>query len=43
MKKAILLVFSILLFGSMMSSCKSKERCPAYSKVDPQSKVEKAA
>jgi len=43
MKKAFLLVAAVGLFIALgMSSCKSTEDCPAYSKVDVEKVTENA-
>jgi hypothetical protein len=34
MKKAILIAFVFCLAGNLFTSCKSHEKCPAYSKAN---------
>jgi len=41
MSKGIILLVTLLLVG-FLSSCKSHERCPAYSKVNTVENVDKA-
>lgn len=38
MKKFLLSMVAIALVGLTVTSCKSHEKCPAYSKVNTQSK-----
>ncbi len=40
MKKAAILIFSVLLLGSVLFSCKSSQKCPAYGEAK-RYKVEK--
>jgi hypothetical protein len=36
MKKVLLIAATLLLLGTVLSSCKTHERCPAYSKTTSQ-------
>jgi hypothetical protein len=38
MKKFLLSLVAVAVIGGSFTSCKSHEKCPAYSKVDTQAK-----
>lgn len=42
MKKAIIFAFAFFLTGSVLTSCKSHEKCPAYSKANTSSAYKKS-
>jgi len=42
MKKVIIFASAFVLAGLTLSSCKSHEKCPAYSKVDNSSLYKKS-
>jgi hypothetical protein len=43
MKKAYIVIAAVVLFVSVVSSCKSHERCPAYGKATEKSTSQKPA